>query len=103
MPARRRNPDSTTVRIEAWVSPETRDAIRRVALSRGITVGALLDKTFVTSPDVVAEVQRVLGTGRAHEFQATSSGLVKLCKHCGAGEKSPEGRSPTCPSRSKSA
>jgi hypothetical protein len=46
MPKKRRNPEETTVRLVAWVSPRTARAISRRAETARKSVGAYLDETF---------------------------------------------------------
>lgn len=95
MPARRRNPDSRTVRIVAYVSRETEARLSRHAAALSGSLGAALDDLMC--PRTPAPTPTA--TRLPHEFTSSPSGLVKLCTYCGAGEKSAEGRSQNCPNR----
>ena len=87
MPARRRNPDSRTVRIVAYAPFIARK------------VGAALDEKYTGRAALPGMGPKPRAAAKPHEFVPTGTGLVRLCKHCGAGEKSAEGRVPACPGR----
>lgn len=99
MPARRRNPDSRTVRIVAYVSPETEARITKHAAQLNSSIGAALDEKYTGRAALPGMEPKPRAAAKPHEFVPTGTGLVRLCKHCGAGEKSAEGRVPACPGR----
>ena len=86
--------------MTVYVDPETAARITREAARDSISAGTVVDRRFITSPTIIAQAAHTV-EGLPHEFHATSSGLVRLCKHCGAGEKSAEGRTRICPNRTR--